>query len=495
MPRASYRTTSLAFMLAAILCLGAADLKVTTTHPGLEFARMVEGLITPDFSAFSRLVTALAQTVAFGLTGVVLGSVTGFGASLVYHWAPVRGLMAFLRSIHELFWALLFLQMFGLSPLTGLLAISVPYCGIFAKVYAEILDENEQPLLRSLMTEASSLSVLLFVRLPDALVHFRTYTLYRLECGLRSSAVLGFIGLPTLGFFLDSAFKDGHYSEVSALLLLFYALIAAIPLWVRPRLLPVYVLASVVLFVATSSPFSGGNVVRFLTHDIVPSPLRDGSLGEPATWGALADWAATILTSKALPGAVATFVLTQIALVATGITALATFPLVSRRFTGPLARHVGQLVLVVCRSTPEYILAYMALQLLGPSMLPAIIALALHNGAIIGHLMGRYSDALPQRPDAPRGLDLYAYEVLPQVYGQFLAFLLYRWEIIMRETAILGILGIYTLGFYIDSAMSLLRFDSALFLLVITGLLTILVDRISRMVRSALRLQAMAKAA
>ena len=137
----------------------------------------------------------------------------------------------------------------------------------------------------------------------------------------------------------------------------------------------------------------------------------------------------------------------------------------------------------------------MALQLLGPSMLPAIIALALHNGAIIGHLMGRYSDALPQRPDAPRGLDLYAYEVLPQIYGQFLAFLLYRWEIIMRETAILGILGIYTLGFYIDSAMALLRFDTALVLLVITGLLTILVDRVSRMVRSALRLEAMAKAA
>jgi hypothetical protein len=46
--------------------------------------------------------------------------------------------------------------------------------------------------------------------------------------------------------------------------------------------------------------------------------------------------------------------------------------------------------------------------------------------------------------------DRYLYEVLPHIYGQFLAFLFYRWEIMMRESATLGILGIYTLGFFID---------------------------------------------
>ena len=140
------------------------------------------------------------------------------------------------------------------------------------------------------------------------------------------------------------------------------------------------------------------------------------------------------------------------------------------------------------RSTPEYILAFILLTLWGPSMLPAIIALALHNGAIIAHLMGRYSDALPIRQDAAKGFNRYFYEVVPRIYGQFLAFLFYRWEIILRETAILGILGIATLGFYIDSAIQDIRLDRAMMLITITALLNVCIDTLSRYLRSSMRL-------
>lgn len=133
-------------------------------------------------------------------------------------------------------------------------------------------------------------------------------------------------------------------------------------------------------------------------------------------------------------------------------------------------------------------MAYVFLQLWGPSMLPAILALSLHNGAIIGHLIGNHANQLSARPDAPKGVNLYVYDVLPRVYRQFLAFLFYRWEVILRETAILGILGIHTLGFYVDSAFVDIRFDRALVLIVITALLNISVDKISRTMRTRLRL-------
>ncbi len=74
------------------------------------------------------------------------------------------------------------------------------------------------------------------------------------------------------------------------------------------------------------------------------------------------------------------------------------------------------------------------------------------------------------------------------MYGQFLALLFYRWEVILRETAILGILGIQTLGFYIDSAIADIRLDRAMFLIVITALLNIAVDGLSRAIRARLRL-------
>jgi phosphonate transport system permease protein len=93
------------------------------------------------------------------------------------------------------------------------------------------------------------------------------------------------------------------------------------------------------------------------------------------------------------------------------------------------------------------------------------------------------------RPDAAHGMNRYAYEVVPRVYRPLLALLFYRWEVIMRETAILGMLGIATLGFHIDSAFADLRFDRALLLIAVTACLNLCVDAASRAIRARLRLQ------
>lgn len=202
----------------------------------------------------------------------------------------------------------------------------------------------------------------------------------------------------------------------------------------------------------------------------------------------LGRWFGPILTQQILPGAAQTLILSQIALVATAIGALLLFPLVSRRFAGPIGHPLGRVILVVVRSTPEYMLAYVLLQVLGPSMLPAILALTIHNSGIIGYLMGRHADALSYRADAPSGLDLYAYETVPRLYGQFLAYLLYRWELILRESAIFGILGVTTLGYYVDAAIAELRLDVAVVLIVATALMAAGVDALSRFLRRALRI-------
>ncbi len=480
--------TSLIFVAIALACLPLADLEITTLDPWQEMGRLLHGLVTPDFFATERLSEALLNTVAFALLGVSLANVLGLLLSLVFHLRAVRAGCALVRAVHELFWALLFLQVFGLTPLTGVLAIAIPYAGIIAKVYAEILEESDPTPLSLVPTGASRLSAFLYARLPEAWTHFKNYSLYRLECGLRSSAVLGFVGLPTLGFHLESAFRQGYYSEVSALLILFYAVIATIRWWVRGRLIPLYLLGALwVLPAGAAIHFS--NVVRFLTEDIVPHPLRAAGTLDATALSGLGDWLWGLLRDQALPGIYDTVVLSMIALVASGILTLVLFPLVSPRFLGPWGRRLGHLALVVARSTPEYILAYVLLQLWGPSMVPAIVALALHNGAIIGHLIGRYSGSLPLRPDSPRGIDLYAWEVLPRVYPQFLAFLFYRWEVIIRETAILGILGIHTLGFFVDNALAELRFDRAVLLIVVTAGLNIAVDALSRWIRARLRLK------
>lgn len=477
------RNVSLLFIAIAGIAFLFSDIAITTQDPWGEMRRFGLGLVTPDFLASDMLYQALLRTLAFAFSGVALSVVTGFLLALVFGSRAVRMFCATIRSVHEIFWGLIFLQFFGLHPLTGVLAIAIPFTGIFAKVFAEILEEADPLPETVLPARAGRLSRFLFGRIPDAWPHLRTYTGYRIECGLRSSAILGFIGMPTLGFYLESAFSQGHYSQVGALLLVFYLLIATMRFWLRPRLVPVYVISAPFLL-GDGLPIMWGNVGRFFREDVLPAPLRRGE-GWEATWV----WLVELLRYEALPGIWNTLVLTQMALVLTGLIALLAFPLVSRHFAGPVGRGGGSLLLIVMRSTPEYLLAFILLQLWGPSMLPAVVALALHNGGIIGHLIGQQGNEIRLRPDASRGLNRYGYEIVPRVYPGFLAFLFYRWEIIMRETAILGLLGVYTLGFYVQGAIQDIRFDRALVLIVITALLNLCVDAISRRVRAYLRLK------
>lgn len=466
----------------------AADLAVSALDPWAEMRRLVAGLVRPDLLSIEAW--SVIWTVAFAVVGVGAGAAAGMVMALVYpRSAAVRLLATGLRSVHELFWALLLIQVFGLGPTTGVLAIALPYTGYFAKVYSEMIEEADLAAVAVLPRGTSIVSAFFYARLPELAAQFKTYTLYRLECGMRSTLVLGFIGLPTIGFHLESYFKQGEYAAAAALLATFYVLIGTRRLWARPATVPLLVVASLVLLPASIGAGSTlDNLVRFLTEDIVPAPLRTGDLLAAESWLALGAWFGAIATKQILPGVIDTLVLAQIALVAAGLIALVSFPLVSRRFAGRLGQPAGRFLLVVVRSTPEYMLAYVLLQLLGPSMLPAILALSLHNGGIIGYLIGRHADQLEHRLDAPKGLDLYAYEAVPRLYGQFLAYMLYRWEIIIRESAIFGILGVTTLGFYVDAAISELRFDVAMVLIGATVLLSAAVDRLSRRLRAALRI-------
>jgi len=134
---------------------------------------------------------------------------------------------------------------------------------------------------------------------------------------------------------------------------------------------------------------------------------------------------------------------------------------------------------------PELMLAYVFMLIFGPSALPAILALCIHNGGLIAFLLANNSEdaAKVQRPDSPTGAMRFFYQDLPQRYPAFLALLFYRWEVIMRESAMMGVLGIATLGFYVDSAFEEIRFDKAFFLIVMAALLNIIIDSLSRRLR------------
>lgn len=139
----------------------------------------------------------------------------------------VRWLLIVLRSVPELVWALVFVRVVGLGPTAGVLAIALTYGGMLGKVYGEILESGEPHATQTLLRNgASRLQAFCYGLLPTNAAELTSYTVYRWECAIRSSVVLGFVGAGGLGQQLDNAMKMFNGGEVATMLLVFMALVA-----------------------------------------------------------------------------------------------------------------------------------------------------------------------------------------------------------------------------------------------------------------------------
>jgi phosphonate transport system permease protein len=477
-----WQKITLLLLLIVSVCWLFADTEVIALDPWSELGRMWQGFAHPDFFATEYLLDALWQTISFALLGITVGLLVGFPLALWYQHPLIAAICAFIRAIHEIFWALIFLQIFGLSAITGILAIALPYSATFARVFADILQQAPIHTLFSMPKGTDKLSAFIYGRWMHMYPQIVDYIRYRFECALRSSAVLGFIGMPTLGFYLESAFRQGHYQQGGALLILFILLIGSIRFWAKPILLWLY-LPLAVYFLPPIPVIDAQLIWRFISVDILPPMLQ----GQPfLTWfyadnmSKVIDWGYKLISQQVFPGMIATLVLAFCALGLTHVFTMILLPLNTRLMMPKVVILIMRAVNVILRSLPEYLLAFVFMMLLGPSMLPAIIALALHNAGLMVFLMARQTHSVSVPLTYQPRIDQYSYLVLPTIYPHFMGLLFYRFEVIIRETAILGMLGVMTLGFYVDSNFSEIRFSGALLLLMFTAGLNVVVDNLAR---------------
>lgn len=144
---------------------------------------------------------------------------------LVLRW-PVRALLVFLRSVPEIVWALLFVRAVGLGPTAGVLAIAITYSGMLGKVYAEILESvGQRPAHALMQAGAGRLSAFFYGILPSAAGELVSYTVYRWECAVRASVVMGFVGAGGLGQQIDLSMRMFAGAEVASMLLTFLLLV------------------------------------------------------------------------------------------------------------------------------------------------------------------------------------------------------------------------------------------------------------------------------
>ena len=202
---------------------------------------------TPDVS-LSVLKTALEASwtsVAYAVAGISLAVIIGLPlgilasgvlvkshATRVGTVVVVRFLMGFLRAIHELVWAWLFVVALGLYPAAAILALALPYGGILARIYADILNDVPQEPLQALRSSgASNLQVLIYGRLPMVLPDMLGYTFYRWECAIRAVATMSFVGIAGLGLQIKLSLDDLLYGQVWTFLYFLVFLIVLVDVW------------------------------------------------------------------------------------------------------------------------------------------------------------------------------------------------------------------------------------------------------------------------
>ena len=177
--------------------------------------------------------TALAIVIGFPLAVAVSGSLSvsrigpARGAWIApLARAPLRGLLIFMRSIPEIVWALLFVRAVGLGPAAGVLAIAINYAGMLGKVYFEIFEAGDTRPARAILEAGGRrTNAFLYGVLPVALPEIVSYSVYRWECAIRASVVMGFVGAGGLGQQMELSMRMLNGGEVSTMLVAFLLLV------------------------------------------------------------------------------------------------------------------------------------------------------------------------------------------------------------------------------------------------------------------------------
>jgi len=514
------------------------------------FDDMLVRALDPRLDAeFLRIVTeATLITLAFAALGAAGALVIGLAGGLVLSdvvwtrrppvWvravrAGLRAVLVAVRSIHELIWALLLVSVLGLDPLVAVLALALPFGAQTAQVFGETFDTVRTAGYSALRRSgAPRTSGILYALLPGASPVLLSYSFYRFECSLRSTVLLGFVGVGGLGQELVVSLQSRNWEEVWTLVGVLMVLSALVEAWsarirreVGPRLqaptradgegalsavgarpqtpssrrpwtrfsLLVGLPGLVLCWVAADVSFSGlvdpvtWDLTRDLLADLVPPALPAGGLGELA--GAVLD----TLAMAVLAMSCAVIITLVLGPWAVHLTRNGPRPHGVSSALRWILRLAARLLLLLLRSVPPTIWAVVALFGLFPGILPGAVALGLYSAGILGRLVAEAWESLDLSPrDAlvrngtPRGIASIA-AVVPGSLQQLVSYTLYRFEVSVRDTAVVGVVGAAGLGRLFAENLAVFRFPVVSSLLLASFATSAAVELFSRRVRKSLR--------
>ncbi len=235
-------TPAMIVVALAILIFGLADLEFSPSRviAGLrQLGWITLMMIPPDpGSSLPLYLKALGETLSIALLGTTLAAVFALPVSLLAARNivpsniirfPVRRFLDSIRGVDTLIWALVWINVVGLGPFAGVLAIAVSDFGAFGKLFSEAIEAAEQKQVEGIRAAGgNALHEIRFGLMPQVLPVIAGQVLYFIESNTRSATIIGIVGAGGIGLHLAEQIRVLEWQKVSFLILMILMAVAVI---------------------------------------------------------------------------------------------------------------------------------------------------------------------------------------------------------------------------------------------------------------------------
>lgn len=203
-----------------------------------EMFKILAEMLPPDWGYIDVIWSPMMETVRMAILGTTVGALLAIPVALmaagnvtrtVWVQYPARFLLNLIRTIPELLFAALFVTIFGIGSIAGIVALIFFSFGIVSKLFYESIEAIDPgPLEAMTAVGANKLQWIRYAVIPQVTAHFMSYFLYTFEVNIRASAVLGMVGAGGIGILLDRTLNQLRYDRVAMIILLTFAIVVAV---------------------------------------------------------------------------------------------------------------------------------------------------------------------------------------------------------------------------------------------------------------------------
>jgi phosphonate transport system permease protein len=232
-------TALAALLVFAFDRLGFFDGKLLT---GMGRVVEIAGLMLPpeprDWAHLGVFSRALAETVAIALLGTLFAAIISLPIGfLAARNVTTQRIVRFLsrrsldtiRSVDILVWALIWVNVVGLGPFAGALAIMTADIGTFGKLFSEAIEAADRKPVEGITSAGGGrLLGIRFGIIPEVFPVLASQVLYLFESNTRSASIIGIVGAGGIGLQLAEAIRTLELQETSFIILMILVTVIAI---------------------------------------------------------------------------------------------------------------------------------------------------------------------------------------------------------------------------------------------------------------------------